>query len=55
MRCRADIDFEWFTTGFELVGECDVVTEEAVTRHLDPHHACQDGCRVETDPHLEGR
>ena len=52
MRRWADVDFEWLAARLEFIGERDVVSEETVARHLDAHHARQDGSRVEPNPHL---
>lgn len=48
----ADVDAQWLTSGFELVGQSDVVAEEAVARHHLAHHTRQNWSRVNSDAHL---
>ena len=49
----ADVDFTRLASRFKLVGQCYVVAEQAIARHLDPDHAGQHRPRVEADTHLE--
>ncbi len=39
--CRADVDFSRLAAGFKLVGQCDVVAEEAVAWHFHSNNTCQ--------------
>lgn len=39
--CRAYVDFSRLAAGFKLVGQCDIVPEKAVARHLHPYYTSQ--------------
>jgi hypothetical protein len=52
---RTDVYPERFATRLELVGDCHVVAEQAVSRHFYAHHAGQYRSGVQSDSHLQTR
>lgn len=50
--CRTGVYLALDAARLELVGDGDVVAEQAVARHLPAHHPGQHGSRVNPDAHL---